>query len=397
MLALSFFCLGDHSIFLFRRIILLLLSILNRDLTLNETVPLTTEKSTPLTKPSATAAAAAATNQRKARSHHRRPRRMSTTGPHDSNKQSIFYYPLHHQHHNIPVVNPNNPRSHHHHHHHYHPRGNLSYLALCSKNIYNYESVLNICKLQSLHFSIDRSLSLPNLYSPIGPGRKRHRSVTIQGKIETYLEDEEEEEDETKKPIFQQIYRDICELVRVLRILPFLLLCISVTIITVFYDATWTFIVDYMKDKGLTDKHGSHLVSAVGIVAIFGEIGYGYMGDSKRISPLYLYACSLSLAGLSQLLIPLAIKKYSLLVVLMIFISFLQCAQEVLMPILCIKFAGTQNFANAYGMLLLSQGISSLVGPPILGKFRFQLKKNFFQSKSFLSIQVLLLIKILMK
>ena len=39
------------------------------------------------------------------------------------------------------------------------------------------------------------------------------------------------------------------------------------------------------------------------------------------------------------------------------------------MPILCIKFAGTQNFANAYGMLLLCQGVSSLIGPPILGEF----------------------------
>jgi hypothetical protein len=54
---------------------------------------------------------------------------------------------------------------------------------------------------------------------------------------------------------------------------------------------------------------------------------------------------------------------------LMLFIGFLQSAQEVLMPILCIKFAGTQNFANAYGMLLLCQGISSLIGPPTLGKY----------------------------
>jgi len=52
---------------------------------------------------------------------------------------------------------------------------------------------------------------------------------------------------------------------------------------------------------------------------------------------------------------------------LMLFTSFLQCAQEVLMPILCIKFAGAQNFTNAYGMLLLCQGVSSLIGPPALG------------------------------
>lgn len=89
---------------------------------------------------------------------------------------------------------------------------------------------------------------------------------------------------------------------------------------------------------------------------------------SSRVSPLHVYACSLSAAGFLQLLIPLVIGDYSFLMPLMLVTSFLQSAQEVLMPILCIKFAGTQNFANAYGMLLLCQGISSLIGPPTLGK-----------------------------
>ncbi|CAF3337165.1 unnamed protein product [Rotaria socialis] len=340
-----------------------------KNLSSTETRPLSTDKSAPSTVPSTTGS-----SSRKSRSHHRRQRRLSNNNTSHDNKQPMSYYPFRHQHHNMPVAASGSTRTHssHHHHHHHHSayfnRGNLSQLALCSKNIYNYESVLNICKLQSLHFSIDRSLSLPNLYSPMLAGRRRHRSLTVPRNIEDYLKDEEEEEDEAKKKnICQQIYHDICKLVRVLRILPFLLLCVCVTIITIFYDATWTFLIDYMKQNNLTAEQGSHLILAVGIVAIFGEIGYGYLGDSKRISPLYIYACSLCMAGLSQLLIPLAMKSYSLLMPLMLFTSFLQSAQEVLMPILCIKFAGTQNFTNAYGMLLLCQGISSLIGPPALG------------------------------
>ena len=225
------------------------------------------------------------TSVRKVRSHHRRPRGLPPNSPHE-NKQLIFYYPFHHQHHNVPTTVNNNTRPHHHHHHHHPPlhfnRGNLSHLALCSKNIYNYESVLNICKLQMLHFSIDRSLSLPNLYSPMISGRKRRRSVTVTGDLADE-EDEEDDEDQTGKKTFaQQLYRDICKLIRVLRILPFLLLCICVTMITIFYDATWTFLIDYMKRNNLSDENGAHIVLAVGIVAIFGEIGYGYMGDSKR-------------------------------------------------------------------------------------------------------------------
>jgi len=245
-------------------------------LPLTESTPLTTDK------PARSNVATSTTNNSRKPRAHRRTRRSSTNATHD-NKPSIFHYPFHHQHHNIPTTANSSARTHHHHHPLHCNRGNLSHLALCSKNIYNYESVLNICKLQSLHFSIDRSLSLPNLYSPILAGRKRHRSLTVPGNIEDYLEDEEEDEDEiSKKNFFQQIYRDICKLVRVLRILPFLLLCICVTIITIFYDATWTFLIDYMKQNDLSPEKGSHLILGVGIVAIFGEIGYGYMGDSKR-------------------------------------------------------------------------------------------------------------------
>lgn len=253
-----------------------------RDLTLTDSTPLANNKSArPNIGPSAS------TNARKTRPHYRRPRVVSTNAAHD-NKQLTFYFPLHHQHHNVPMAVGASARAHPAHHHHHHAplhfnRGNLSQLALCSKNIYNYESVLNICKLQSLHFSIDRSLSLPNLYSPIAAGRKRHRSVTITGELEKYLEDEEDDEDETgKKTFFSQLYRDICKLVRVLRILPFLLLCICVTMITIFYDATWTFLIDYMKISNPSVERGPHLLMGVGIVAIFGEIGYGYLGDSKR-------------------------------------------------------------------------------------------------------------------
>lgn len=256
----------------------------SRELPLLETTPLATEKSTPSNNPPS----AGANNPRKTRTHHRRVRRVSTNTPHET-RPLMFHYPFHHQHRNIPAITGSNTRTHHHHHHH-HPlhlnRGNLSHLALCSKNIYNYESVLNICKLQSLHFSIDRSLSLPNLSSPFITGRKRHRSVTIAGELKDIFEEEEDEDEIGKKNCFEQLYRDICQLVRVLRILPFLLLCICVTMITIFYDATWTFLVDYMSKNNLSAEKGSHLILGVGIVAIIGEIGYGYMGDSKRYERL---------------------------------------------------------------------------------------------------------------
>ena len=107
--------------------------------------------------------------------------------------------------------------------------------------------------------------------------------MTVTGHVEDYLEDEEDEEDGPgKKAFLGQLYRDVCKLVRVLQILPFLLVCVCVTMITIFYDATWTFLIDYMERSGSSSNEGSHLIFGVGVISIFGEIGYGYLGDSKR-------------------------------------------------------------------------------------------------------------------
>ncbi|CAF0886291.1 unnamed protein product, partial [Didymodactylos carnosus] len=281
-----------------------------------------------------------------------------------SRMATAHHYPFYRQHHYSQHQRRRNSLSFCHHptHHHSHHTSvlqcnygaKISQLRLCSKNIYNYESLLNICKLQNLYSRIDRSLSCPNLV----PSKQLISFPPII--------DKDKEEKTSENPL-KFIYRELCQLAKVLKILPFLLLCFSVTIITIFYEATWTFLVDYMNKNNLSDNTGSHIILAVGIILIFGEIGFGYMGDSKRIHPLYLYACSLTISGLCQSLIPFAIKSSSKLLPLMLFIGFLQSAQEVLMPILCIKFAGVTNFPRAYGMLLFGQGFSNLIGPPLLG------------------------------
>ena len=225
--------------------------------------------------------------------------RLSTNPAHD-NKQLISFYPFHHQYHNmsmltsdkiqgqslhphIPMTRNSSSRRHSSYHRpllpHY--RGNFSHLPACSKNIHIYEDTLN---KQSLHTSLNHKSSLINLQTPMLTAGKRHHSITILRSIEdvTKIKENEDENEIKKKNWCKKLYKDVCRLVNVFRILPFLLFCLCVTMITIFYDATWTFVVDYMKRSNLTAEKGSHIIFGAGLIAIFGEIGFGYMGDSKK-------------------------------------------------------------------------------------------------------------------
>ena len=159
-----------------------------------------------------------------------------------------------------------------------HNRGNFSHLPACSKNI---EDTSNT---QSLYISLNHKSSLTNLHTPMLTAGKRHHSLAVARSIEdiTKIKENEDGNEIKKKNWCKQLYKDVCRLVNVFRILPFLLFCLCVTMITIFYDATWTFVVDYMKRSNLTAEKGSHIIFGAGFIAIFGEIGYGYIGDSKK-------------------------------------------------------------------------------------------------------------------
>lgn len=92
----------------------------------------------------------------------------------------------------------------------------------------------------------------------------------------------------------------------------------------------------------------------------------GYIGDKPWIEPSLLYSCFISLAGVSIGLIPW-IHDYAGLATLAALYGFTISANYALVSVILVDLISLDKFTNGYGLLLLVQGIASLIGPPFAG------------------------------
>uniref|UniRef100_A0A182SZM2 Major facilitator superfamily (MFS) profile domain-containing protein n=1 Tax=Anopheles maculatus TaxID=74869 RepID=A0A182SZM2_9DIPT len=90
------------------------------------------------------------------------------------------------------------------------------------------------------------------------------------------------------------------------------------------------------------------------------------MGDRKSVNANYTYAICMALCGLVTALVPL-FKDYTSLSVLAGGFGLFIAANYSLTSIILVELITLERFTNAYGLLLLVQGVANLVGPPLAG------------------------------
>lgn len=99
----------------------------------------------------------------------------------------------------------------------------------------------------------------------------------------------------------------------------------------------------------------------------FLQIGLGWAGDRPWINAGLVYAVCMGLCGAVIALVPLLKTYWSLSVVSGLFGLFI-AANYSLTCIILVELITLECFTNAYGLLLLVQGIANLIGPPLAGK-----------------------------
>lgn len=95
-----------------------------------------------------------------------------------------------------------------------------------------------------------------------------------------------------------------------------------------------------------------------------GEVAFGWVGD--RFNANIAYALCMFLCGAATGLIPLLSSSISLYTASGAF-GFFIAANCSLTSIILVDLITIDKFTNAYGLLLLVQGIANLVGPPLAG------------------------------
>lgn len=96
------------------------------------------------------------------------------------------------------------------------------------------------------------------------------------------------------------------------------------------------------------------------------QIVLGWAGDCVWVDAGLVYALSMALCGAVIALVPL-IRTYEMLCVVSGAFGLFIAANYSLTSIILVELITLERFTNAYGLLLLVQGVANLVGPPLAG------------------------------
>ncbi|KAF8778795.1 Monocarboxylate transporter 14 like protein [Argiope bruennichi] len=142
--------------------------------------------------------------------------------------------------------------------------------------------------------------------------------------------------------------------------------CLSNFLLYACVDIPYVYVPDHAITTGTDLESASLLVSVLGVLNCLGVVIVGYIGDKPWIDPSLLYSGFILISGLSLVLIPVLINYYATAVLVGIY-GFTISANYTLIPVIIVNLISLDNFTGAYGLLLLVQGIASLVGPPAAG------------------------------
>uniref|UniRef100_A0A182N4D7 Major facilitator superfamily (MFS) profile domain-containing protein n=1 Tax=Anopheles dirus TaxID=7168 RepID=A0A182N4D7_9DIPT len=146
----------------------------------------------------------------------------------------------------------------------------------------------------------------------------------------------------------------------------YLLFAVSNFLLYTFYDVPYVYLGDNATQIGFSHAQSSMLIAIIGILNMVGEVVLGWMGDRKSVNANYTYAICMALCGLVTALVPL-FKDYTSLSVLAGGFGLFIAANYSLTSIILVELITLERFTNAYGLLLLVQGVANLVGPPLAG------------------------------
>jgi len=132
------------------------------------------------------------------------------------------------------------------------------------------------------------------------------------------------------------------------------------------FNVPYVFTVDRALFWEMDGKQAAFLLSVIGMANTIGRIILGWLSDRKGINRLYLYNSCLIVCGISMGLSVFCNTYISQVVYCAIF-GVTSGAYVGLTSVVLVDLLGLDKLTNAFGLLLMFQGIASVIGPPIIG------------------------------
>lgn len=159
----------------------------------------------------------------------------------------------------------------------------------------------------------------------------------------------------------------------ILKDLPFVLICIGNLFAMVGFYVPFTYLVDHAMEQNIDKTKAAFLVSVIGITNTVGRILSGVIADVTKVDALIINNVALVLSAVLLFLEPFC-TTYPLLVLFAALYGLCVSAYISLTSIIICDLIGLEKLTNAFGILTLARGTSSIYGPPIAGAVRVATK-----------------------
>lgn len=146
----------------------------------------------------------------------------------------------------------------------------------------------------------------------------------------------------------------------------FLLFTISNICTSIGFNMPYIYLPDRAHEYGINKTDATNLISVIGIANTIGRVVFGWMADKPWVNRLMLYNTSLFICGLATALSPLSNSYPFLVCYAAVFGAFIGVYVG-LTSVVLVDLLGLAKLTNAFGLLLMFQGLATFIGPPIAG------------------------------
>jgi len=146
----------------------------------------------------------------------------------------------------------------------------------------------------------------------------------------------------------------------------FMCICLGNVFAMIGFYVPYVYIVDRALLLGIDATQASFLLSVIGITNTFGRVVSGLVADLQSVNSLMLNNVCMLIAGICIVLTPLGTSYASLVVAASVF-GLTTAAYISLTSIIICDLLGLEKLTNAFGLMTLARGVSSVLGPPLAG------------------------------
>ncbi|KAK3107469.1 hypothetical protein FSP39_015235 [Pinctada imbricata] len=128
----------------------------------------------------------------------------------------------------------------------------------------------------------------------------------------------------------------------------------------------FNFLPDLAKDLNISSHQGALLISLISVANTVTRLLVGYVSDQSWADSLIINNVALMIGGAATVGVPFY-TGFGLLVAYTVFFGVAIAAFISLRSIIMVELMGIERLTNAFGLVVLCQGLSSFIGSPIAG------------------------------